>query len=301
MSDNKKLAEILNGKNFLKFLEDEDYKNVDVNDLALLIGIAAECEGKNFKFSKTGEVRCLRKIIYDQASFFFELKRYMVANYNKLNKEGFNKLLEWDRFVLLGPAYEDRWYRRSAFILMDDFFKNNEAGYRRTVMGLADKYFNDIKRVFFEILEKWVKNPPYDIIVKFTEYTKVSFPFIHIINYFLCKNDPDVTKFIVDNIKVLAKPYIMNGKRFGALAMKYECLLKSIYKNGIELDELLLLTLLNFILTESISDCELISPILDRICSDYNYENYWDEIKNYLNDCIKPNYYCFEVMDIFEI
>jgi hypothetical protein len=301
MRDNKKLAEILNGKNFLKFLKDKDYENVDVNDLVEMIEIATECEGKNFKFLKSGAVKCLKKALYEEDIFYIEFKRYMIKNYDKLNKESVNKLLEWDRFLLSNIVYENEWYERSAFIISDIFFRNLDNSYNKKVIEIIEKYFNDVKRVFIEIFKKWVKNPPINIIYEMNGFDHLFLPFNYTINYFLCKGDPDITKIVIDNIKTLAKPYIMNGKQIGALSLDYGCLISSMNKNGIEFDEILLLTLLNFILSGSISDCKIATPILDRICTDYKYEKYWDKIKNYFNDCIKPNYYCFEVMDIFEI
>ena len=283
----KKLADILGDKSFYNLIDFN--KKVDINSLLELFKQSfKKCKGYDFKI-ENNSVKCLNMGLYI-SSPFLKLKREIRKHINKLSDEQINLLLEWDEYVLLNIIPENKREKTFLLLLPIQMPKN-----------IIEKNQDRIA----EILTKYIKN-----MIGKTEgeiyglIYEEELPVIEFINKFICDfENKKVIDALIEFIMKSGKKYIEKSDTHVYMIgeFNYECFMNYFINNNIEFNKLMVKYFIVLFETYYNHEEKLLNKFLKKICNDIRYEEYWDDIKEKFKEYIKSDWWCYDIMDMFDI
>ena len=275
----KKLKKILNGKNFINFIEDKDYLKInDINDLVELLGLSLNCNCHNYRFNKNGTIRCLTSRLPTPTTY-----ELIMDNIDKLSDKSLRILLDWDIKI-----YELLHNYRKTFIINPFIFMSTIDSSKITKEAIIaeyviDKYYEDSKNIIKKTLERTLTDQFYmmpDVGNKLQPIEIITEPFTMMANLFLCKYvDADMAKFIITLMERSYNVYARNyAKTQGVTSYKefkekYDLIIKN--TNPFIFTDIDYYCLINAITVHNIK----LNKIKERLILDY-FTEYTTELRD---------------------
>jgi hypothetical protein len=292
MKISENLKELLkNNGNIYKVLQKDNlYRLPNQYKLRMeIIDFLLKCDLKNFKLGEN-DIICLRKNLIGTRGLlkFVSIVRHDIKN---MPSNDLVKIFKFDERIFDNSSNE------SEFIIHDNliFFiyslhigdkKENDLLYyiKKDILKEAIQLYgkNKFKKLLMKIFEKLpVKNILEFYINEFNDYDKKLIEMLY--NAFR-KNNFVYDYFMFDYFDKANEYGLLNDNDINHIIKVFDN--KWFIKDLKEKNKTLID---NLIISSKI------------ICNDYKFEKCWDKLKKYFNDYIKPEYRCFDVMDLFEI
>jgi hypothetical protein len=294
------LAEFFEGLSLIEIVNNNKIKKlVDYKDYLEIIKNIIKCNGNDFKFDKNGKVICLNKKIYDNVKVVYTIIDKIEKEIGFIPIEELEFILKWDELVYTDAIKEYPYDSHYAILLNNIYFRNPDIF--NSELKKCSEIISKNRSYVINIITKGIENYIGKIETsKEGRFYVAELPISSLVSYMICNyNSKKLMNAFYRLIDEAISKY--NDRPFILKDFDYNCFIDKVPEN---INDNIIKFIFDYVALydnfNSINN-DKIKKFFDKICTDYKFSQYWDIIKEKFKNDIKPNYYCFDVTDLFEI
>jgi hypothetical protein len=255
-----------------------------------IINALMKCDFNNLKINENNDIECLEENLLETEEFD-KFRETMINDIELLSADELANIFEFDKRIM------EKGYNKFIFFLShrrfdDDYDESLELNnIKRDVLKKAIEIYGikKFKKLMLKINK--IENNIYLIKFYMNEFNDFSKNIVKIVYNYYVNNTGSVLEFLRQNLvcECFKEAYeygFVKNKDIKIIIEKLTMLdaddIESVFKKG--------------------KNLKGIRDFIEIVCNDYNYENYWNDIKETIGNYIDiSSYYCFDVTDLFEI